>query len=447
VMQLSVPQGRIGVHLRQLGEGNSAEIDIPRGGVWLLQPGVYDIDAGSPTQPSRIVVFEGSARFVGGTLDVAIKVGEAAVISGSETLAMAMEKAVPDAFVQWCRSRDYQEQRLATPYHLSRRMTGYEALDEYGSWRAVPEYGEVWYPASLPADWVPYRYGYWSWVEPWGWNWIAAEPWGFAPSHYGRWAFLDGAWGWVPGGFVADPVYAPALVGFLGDPVSIVAAAVRGALTGWFPLGPGEAYWPGYTGDPGYIRRVNAGIVADPASGNRSFANRAAATVVPQRAFASARSVAPSALPISRAAAQQARAASQAPLRSAAGAAGRGAAAAALGARTGRGTGSMAATRAASFAGHGAISRRGGGRTVALHGGSGFHGGGRAMAFHGGGMASHGASGGGHPGGGMAVHAGGVGGRGGGGHAGGGGGGGHAGGGGGGGHAGGGGHGGGKGHG
>src|SRR5437867_7963126 len=32
VMQFSVPQGRIGLHLRQLGEGNSVEIDIPRGG-------------------------------------------------------------------------------------------------------------------------------------------------------------------------------------------------------------------------------------------------------------------------------------------------------------------------------------------------------------------------------------------------------------------------------
>src|SRR5207249_12010029 len=98
VMQLSVPQGRIGLHLRQLGEGNSVEIDIPRGGVWLLQAGIYDIDAGSADTPARIMVFEGSARFVGGAVDIGIKAGDAAVISGTDTLSAALEKATPDAF-------------------------------------------------------------------------------------------------------------------------------------------------------------------------------------------------------------------------------------------------------------------------------------------------------------------------------------------------------------
>src|SRR5262249_116804 len=146
IMQLSVPQGRIGLHLRQLGEGNSVEIDIPRGGVWLLDAGVYDVAAGSPDQPARIIVFEGSARFVGGSVDVASKAGEAAVISGTETLTVKMEKAVPDAFYQWCRSRDYREPRVAASRHVSPRMTGYEELDTYGSWRTVPNYGAVWYP-------------------------------------------------------------------------------------------------------------------------------------------------------------------------------------------------------------------------------------------------------------------------------------------------------------
>src|SRR6266581_8390713 len=73
VMQLAVPQGRIELHLRQFPEGNTVEVDIPRGGVWLLQPGIYDIATGGPDRPSRIMVFDGSARFVGGTVDIAIK--------------------------------------------------------------------------------------------------------------------------------------------------------------------------------------------------------------------------------------------------------------------------------------------------------------------------------------------------------------------------------------
>ena len=228
VMQLALPQGRIDLRVRQLLEGESIEIDLPRGAVWILEPGTYDIDAGGGDQPERIAVFEGSARFVGGTLDLAIKAGDAAVISGTQTLAAAIEKATPDEFAKWCRSRDYDQRRLAAPYHVSPQMTGYEALDEYGSWRTAANYGTVWYPRSVPVGWTPYRDGYWNWVEPWGWNWIDAEPWGFAPFHYGRWAFIDGLWAWAPGDFVAAPVYAPALVGFLSDPAAIVTSAVVG---------------------------------------------------------------------------------------------------------------------------------------------------------------------------------------------------------------------------
>src|SRR5437870_10131594 len=25
---------------------------------------------------------------------------------------------------------------------------------------------------GVPVDWVPYRYGHWVWVEPWGWTWM-----------------------------------------------------------------------------------------------------------------------------------------------------------------------------------------------------------------------------------------------------------------------------------
>src|SRR5689334_24374971 len=43
VMQLAVPQGRINLRVRTLLEGESIEIDLPRGAVWILQPGIYDI--------------------------------------------------------------------------------------------------------------------------------------------------------------------------------------------------------------------------------------------------------------------------------------------------------------------------------------------------------------------------------------------------------------------
>src|SRR4051812_39786826 len=48
LMQLALTQGRLDMHVRHLNKNETTEIDIPRGGVWLLQPGVYDIDSGGP---------------------------------------------------------------------------------------------------------------------------------------------------------------------------------------------------------------------------------------------------------------------------------------------------------------------------------------------------------------------------------------------------------------
>ena len=332
VMQLAVPQGRINLRVRTLLEGESIEVDLPRGAVWILQPGIYDIDAGGSDQPERIAVFEGSARFVGGTLDVAVNAGDAVIISGTQTLTAATERATTDEFTKWCRSRDYDERRLAAPYHVSPQMTGYEELDEYGAWRDSPQYGRVWFPRRVGSGWAPYREGHWVFMEPWGWSWVDDEPWGFAPFHYGRWAQIDDQWGWVPGEFAPMPVYAPALVAFVGEPgVGYWDAPNVGPAVGWFPLAPGEVYWPSYTRNAAYIRNVNITNVnvatinqmtgaaggrgaADPPPqvASQNFANRGAATIVPARVFANGAPVAPAARQIPQQIVQQA--ARQAPV-------------------------------------------------------------------------------------------------------------------------------------
>jgi len=318
VMQIALTQGRIDLHLRRLKKDETAEIDLPRGGVWLLQPGVYDIDSGGPDQPMRITVFEGSARFAGGAIDTVVNAGDVLVLSGSDTLSAAVERAAPDEFVRWCRSHDYDEKRLAASYHVSPATTGYEELDSYGEWAAVPTYGEAWFPKSVPGGWAPYREGRWVWIEPWGWNWVDDEPWGFAPFHYGRWARVDDRWCWVRGEFAPEPVYAPALVAFMPSPAITVSVPVpvdAGSPVGWFPLAPGEVYWPAYTRDQTYIRNVNITnvnitkintiIAAQPATAdpppqviNQQFANRAATTVVPARVLVESLRVAPTAVAV-----------------------------------------------------------------------------------------------------------------------------------------------------
>jgi hypothetical protein len=325
-MQLALQQGRVALHLRQLNSGSNAEVDIGRGGIWLLQRGEYDIDGGDADRPTRIAVFDGSARFVGGGVDITVKAGDALVLSGADTLSATVEPATADEFARWCRAHDYHERRLAAPYHVSPAMTGFEELDSYGAWTRDADYGEVWFPKSVPADWAPYRAGHWVWIEPWGWNWVDDEPWGFAPCHYGRWARIHGRWGWVPGEFVPEPVYAPALVAFIPPPaIEVAVPAALGPPVGWFPLGPGEIYWPSYTRDPTYIRNVNITNVnvtvinkitqiaasdrtaaPPPVVANQTFANRSAATVVPAAVMTTADNVAPAAIKLSPQALQKA---------------------------------------------------------------------------------------------------------------------------------------------
>src|SRR6516164_7739828 len=118
VMQIALTQGRVGLHLRRLQPDETAEIDVPGGGVWLLQPGVYDIDSGGPDRPTRVAVFEGSARFVGGGVDTVVNAGEVLVLSGVDTLSAVIEHTAPDDFVRWCRAQDYDGKRLAAAHHV-----------------------------------------------------------------------------------------------------------------------------------------------------------------------------------------------------------------------------------------------------------------------------------------------------------------------------------------
>ena len=184
-------------------------------------------------------------------------------------------------------------------------MTGAEDLPQYGDWQQTPDYGPVWYPNNVQADWEPYRYGHWESVAPWGWTWIDDQPWGFAPFHYGRWANIGGRWGWCPGRYEPHPVYAPALVAFIGG-AGISLSLGHGPDVGWVPRAPGEFYRPPYRGGQRYIENLNRAVGRgeggrehfDRGGNAESFANRRFATVVPQDVLRGARPVGRSAVSV-----------------------------------------------------------------------------------------------------------------------------------------------------
>jgi hypothetical protein len=307
-IDLVLKNGQIGLALGR--RGDEVEIDLAQGGVWLEEPGDYEIDAGHPGEPARIAVLAGGARLYAGGAEIGIAAGEAVRLSDATAFAATIDPAGGRAFAASRSRRSGGVGDLASTHFVSPDMTGSAALDAAGHWQYSAAYGEVWRPDALPDDWVPYRAGRWRWVPPWGWTWIDDQPWGFAPFHYGRWALLDHRWVWVPGSLAAPPVYLPAVVAFLGTPgIGISYAAGNGPAIGWFPLAPGEAYWPSYSNDLDYIRAANRGVVFDldgiapdpdgrlPVEVvDRSFANRLEASVVPRAVFVGGQPVPPALL-------------------------------------------------------------------------------------------------------------------------------------------------------
>jgi hypothetical protein len=134
---------------------------------------------------------------------------------------------------------------------------------------------------------------------------VDAAPWGFAPFHYGRWVSLRSGWGWVPGRYVARPVYAPALVAFVGGTGWDVSLSLGRGPVCWFPLGPREAYVPSYRVSANYVHAVNLPHVnvTNATAGNIRYVNRdvpGAVTAVSHDTFVRAQPVARGAIAVPR---------------------------------------------------------------------------------------------------------------------------------------------------
>ena len=257
--RLQLGQGRIDVKSFAMDANQPYEIVTPRGTVKLLQQGDYYVEAGSTEDPTRLGVRSGAAQIeaLNGQV-LAVRGNEVAEVMGDGTSPQLRTiKTAPPAPPAYWASRDRQIVYDA-PQYLSAGVTGYEDLNAYGDWINDGGYGRVWVPRSVPSGWAPYRTGHWAYVQPWGWTWIDEQPWGFAPYHYGRWANRNNRWVWVPPRRDVRPVYAPALVAFVGGTeLAVTLGNQSAAPVGWFPLGPREVYMPSYTADREYFRRLN----------------------------------------------------------------------------------------------------------------------------------------------------------------------------------------------
>ncbi|MBU6417991.1 MAG: FecR domain-containing protein, partial [Xanthomonadaceae bacterium] len=323
-VQIELSQGTLNLAVRQLAQGENFEVDTPTVAFVASTPGSYRIDDDPSGTGSMVTVFQGSGTVYGENgVSRQVAAGTSYRFNDS-TLASVDANGLPqsDDFDRFCEARDANYNRYAQQeqQYVPPDMIGSDDLDQYGQWNDVPEYGNVWYPNSVPSGWAPYRSGHWAWIDPWGWTWVDDQPWGFAPFHYGRWAYIGNRWGWMPGPVDVQPVYAPALVAFIGGSgFSLSIGLGGGGPVGWFPLGPRDVYMPWFHASRNYFNNVNITNIRNvyinktvinnyyndyqagrvPLRGGRGYAYRnmpGAVTAVPRNVFTGARPVRPAVL-------------------------------------------------------------------------------------------------------------------------------------------------------
>ena len=311
-IQIELSSGSLNVRVWDLDRDNVFEIDTANQAFTIEQPGRYRIDASEDGNNTVVTVREGGGESTGNGQSYTMHAGQRFTFSGTSALNAEVDQlGGPDDFDNWSDRRERRYQDSPSARYCSRRVVGFQDLDDNGDWQPTPEYGYAWFP-RVDAGWAPYHNGHWAWIDPWGWTWVDDSRWGYAPFHYGRWVSMRGRWGWIPGPREERPVYAPALVAFVGGGFAV------GTTVAWFPLGPREVYVPSYRVSERYVNRVNVTnttvnttvvtnvyrttiVNNNTTINNVTYVNRnvrGGVTAMPQRAFASAQPVARSAVAV-----------------------------------------------------------------------------------------------------------------------------------------------------
>ena len=258
-LRLHLHYGSVSVRVRNPDVLRGFELSTPQGRVRLQEPGRFRVDAERQPDTSVVNVFEGVASVDGAGSTLTVRAGRRAELQ-QDDIRTAL--AVRDGFDDWALLRDRRDERAVSERYVTSEMTGYEELDQNGSWRDDAEYGPLWIPRNVASGWAPYRDGRWTYLAPWGWTWVDNAPWGYAPFHYGRWVMVNQRWCWAPGRNIGRPVWSPALVGWVGGggwSVTFNSGGVRrpAPAQGWYPLTPRETFVPHYGISQDRLRYIN----------------------------------------------------------------------------------------------------------------------------------------------------------------------------------------------
>ena len=258
IAQIDIAQGTLNLRVRRIYPDQLFEIDTPNLAFSIRRAGDYRVDVDPAGNRLSFACATGRAR-----LRAKARPTPSAPASRPRSVGEGLRDysfdplSAPDEFDNWCLDRDRREDAAVAARYISPDIVGYSDLDDNGSWRSVEGYGNVWFPTASPPAGCPITTGTGPGSIP------GAGP-GSTMRRGGSHRFTTAAGRMCSalvlgtGPIAVRPVYAPALVAFVGGggfSLSLSTGAVAGIA--WFPLGPGEVYRPGYAVSRNYFNNVN----------------------------------------------------------------------------------------------------------------------------------------------------------------------------------------------
>ena len=251
-IQMRVTAGVLNVSVRSLRDSEQIEIDTPNVALTLLRPGNYRVEVNDAGDSTVVKVSEGELQATGPSQDIVVHAQQVVTFNGVDDLvARHGTLGAPDEFDSWSLERDRRDERVAssrTAEYVAPDVTGYEDLEDNGTWSSEPEYGYVWTP-RVAVGWAPYQ------LRPLGVGFARGAGPG-STTRVGamrRFTTADGRTSAIAGVGCPGPRHVPRGVRAgargLGRP--------HGHDVSWFPLGPREVYVPGRRYSRHYWERVN----------------------------------------------------------------------------------------------------------------------------------------------------------------------------------------------
>jgi hypothetical protein len=106
-VQVSLHQGALNVHVRQLESNEVWEVDTPNIAFTLTKSGDYRFDVDPNGDKTVVTVWKGDGEATGQGSPVQVHSGEQVQFTGGNSLAHEARSAPkPDGFDEWCRTRD-----------------------------------------------------------------------------------------------------------------------------------------------------------------------------------------------------------------------------------------------------------------------------------------------------------------------------------------------------